>query len=589
LLPAGIVSELPKVAANDNRKPAGTFADGVLDVSLEVDWADFRPETDDGPGIRLVAISETGKSPSIPAPLIRTETGTRVRVTVRNLLEDSTVTAFGFQERPSSQPDSFLVTPGGASTVEFEAGPPGTYLYWLRLGGSERPRHPARQQLSGAFVIDPVGGSPPDRIFVMNIWSERVDSTIAETGRLEALTINGKSWPYTELQRLTVGDTTRWRIVNGSRRNHPMHLHGFFYDVTSVGSTLKDSVYVRRDYRKVVTETMSGRTTMQMEFVPTRPGNWLFHCHLSFHVAPAIRLPGALDPDGKHAVHMAGLVLGLQVDPGPTDLVERGPPRYDTLYVNEYVADTLFNYGFALDPEFRPDSTRPATPGPLLELTQYQPTYVTVVNRMSIPTGVHWHGLELDSWADGVPGWSASDGRVSPVIPPGESFTYKLSLMRPGTFIYHSHLDDVDQLTGGLYGPLLVLPDGERYDPAEDHLAVVGWTRSEAELNGRQNQPEQHAVVGDVHRIRLINIAPAGRVSLSMHKYSAAVPLTFVAKDGADLPEHQCVEVEESMRIGVGETADFTFSPAEPGEYELQVGYRRNRWKQRWIVSAKVD
>lgn len=89
-----------------------------------------------------------------------------------------------------------------------------------------------------------------------------------------------------------------------------------------------------------------------------------------------------------------------------------------------------------------------------------------------MPTGIHWQGLELDGWADGVPGWSASDGMVSPVIDPGDSFTYKLSSMRPGTFIYHSHLDDISQLTGGLYGALIVLGEGEEFDPELDHLAI---------------------------------------------------------------------------------------------------------------------
>ena len=44
--------------------------------------------------------------------------------------------------------------------------------------------------------------------------------------------------------------------------------------------------------------------------------------------------------------------------------------------------------------------------------------------------------------------------------------------MRPGTFIYHSHLDDVHQLSGGLYGPVVVLPEGEWFDPRTDQVMV---------------------------------------------------------------------------------------------------------------------
>ena len=590
LLDPGSQSNLPRVTANDNRTPAGTLNNGVLELNLDIVWADWRIENQDGPGLRVVALAESGKSPTVPGPLIRVETGTRIRVQVRNTLKDSTITVFGLQSRPAEKPDSLVVAPGAVETVEFDADEPGTYFYRVRLGAEIPGRQEEREQLAGAFIIDPKGGAPPDRVFVINIFSTSIDTTV----RLEALTINGLSWPFTERQRPAVGDTVRWRIINASRRLHPMHLHGFFYDVMSRGTLLEDTVYEPEDRRKVVTESMQGRSTMAMEWLPTRPGNWLFHCHLAFHIAPDIRLPGAEQSDHEHHhVHMAGLVLGLEIQPGPTDLISRGEPRHITIYTNEYAADSLYQYGFSLDPDFQPDSLRGSAPGPVLVLRQYQTTYATVVNRMSVPTGVHWHGLELDSWADGVPGWSASDGRVSPAIEPGDKFTYKLSLMRPGTFIYHSHLDDVTQLSGGLYGALLVFAPGDTYDPATDHIAIVGWTtpdplsfETDFALNGRFEQPVQHAVVGETHRIRVINIAPAGMISARMLKGESPVLLKAIAKDGADLPEHQQIELEASPRLGVGETADFTFTPTEPGTYELEIGYPRPeaRWRQTWKV-----
>lgn len=287
---------------------------------------------------------------------------------------------------------------------------------------------------------------------------------------------------------------------------------------------------------------------------------------------------------------MAGLVLGIEVDDGPSDLIARGEPRHITLYALEFPEDSLATYAFSLDPDFRPDSLNLPTPGPVLGLQQYQPTFVTVENRTSISTGVHWHGLEIESWSDGVPGWSASDGKVSPVIPAGGSFTYKLALMRPGTFIYHSHLDDIHQLSGGLYGPLLVFAEDETYDPTADHVYGVGWgapeisSIEEAELNGRFEQPVQEALVGETHRLRLFNIAPAGRVSLRMMKGEMPVPLKYVAKDGADLPPHQQVNIETSPVYGVGETADFEFTPTEAGRYRLEINYPRAGWSQTWEV-----
>ncbi len=592
-LRAGTTSGHTVVVANDNRTPAGSLRDDTLDLHLEVVLADWRIETADGPGLLVAAVSESGGPPMIPAPLIRVEAGTRIRANIHNTLEDSTITVFGLQRHPAEDVDSLVLHPGQTGTVDFDPGDAGTYLYRMRVGSREPTSFtdPERDVLAGALIVDPRGGSPPDRVFVMNVWSSVVDSATVGTNYIEGLTINGKSWPYTERERPQVGDTLRWRVINAMGRNHPMHLHGFYYHVTSRGDMRSDNVYSPENRRLVVTETMRSYTTMAMEWVATRPGTWLFHCHLSFHVSPEIRLPGAIDPAGHSRSHMAGLVVGIEIDPGPTDLIERFEPTEITIHANEYPADSLHEYGFDFAANISSNRGMAKVPGPVLLMKRYQPTYVTVVNNMSIPTGVHWHGLELDAWADGVPGWSASDGRISPVIAPGESFTYKLTLMRPGTFIYHSHLDDVHQLTGGLYGALIVLDDGESYDPTRDHLAIVGWRTpnprklEDAELNGVTEQPAQRAIVGESHRIRVINIAPAGNIFATMMKDSVTVPLIAIAKDGADLPPNQQIAVDRSPRLFVGEAADYLFTPQESGVYELYVGYTRRGWRQRWEVS----
>ncbi|UCC24222.1 MAG: multicopper oxidase domain-containing protein [Gemmatimonadales bacterium] len=596
LIPAGAQSGLPRVAANDNRVAAGVDRAGVRVVSLEVVRAEWRIETEAGPGLRVAAVAEEGRSPTIPAPLIRVTEGTTVRVRVRNGLEGSSITVFGLHERPDPEDGGFELAPGEARTVEFKAGAPGTYLYRVREGPAQEAvqgRIQEREQLAGALVVDPEGGTPTDRIMVINIFGQRVDDAEREQGTsyLEALTINGRSWPYTERMAAKVGATEHWRVVNASRREHPMHLHGFYFTVLSRGDAAADTVYAERDQRLVVTESMLPGTTMAMEWTPTRPGRWLFHCHLSFHVTNRIRLPGAVEVDPEHAhSHMAGLVMGIEVAPGPSDLVATETVAMD-LYANEYGDAPGYRYGFARTPEFAADSLSDV-PGPVLVFHQYQAADVTVHNTMSVPTGVHWHGLELDGWADGVPGWSASDGRVSPVIEPGEEFTYRLSFLRPGTFIYHSHLDDIVQLTGGLYGALIVLPEGGEIDPRTDHVRVWGWNNPEAngledmDLNGRRDATDGTASVGESHRFRIINIAPAGMISAWITREDEPIPYRLHAKDGADLPEHQQVEVPSLQPIGVGETVDFIWTPDRPGVYELRIGYSpQASIPQRWVVT----
>ena len=588
-------SDFPIVAANDNTQPAGKLVSNTLQLNLEVGWSNFYIETNQRPGLKVITIAEKGKAPTVPAPLIRVKTGTIIHVTLHNTLKDSTITFFGLQKRPSVTSDSVVLKPGETKDISFESGEPGTYLYRARIGHCPYLWGNEEEQLGGAFIIDPKTGSKPDRVFVLNIFSTPIDTSLFKNGSLEALTINGKSWPYTEAITPSVGDTLRWRVVNTSEREHPMHLHGFNYHISSMGNMLKDSVFKPGFENTVVTQTMMPGFTMNMQWVASRPGNWLFHCHLSFHVTTEIRLPGMeeLDqPDKKQ--HMAGLVIPIYIKPGPSDLIEKGPSKEINLFANEYMPGKFKRNGFSLSSYFNPDTNTRSAPGPLLILKQFQPTYVTVTNNMSFATSVHWHGLDLDSWADGVPDFSASDGKMSPSILPGKKFTYKLTLMRPGTYMYHSHMNDLNQISSGLYGPIIVLKEDEAYDPRTDHYYVASWkttgpvSMQDVELNGSFEQPTQYVKMGEIHRIRFINIAPAGQIVVKMLKDSIPVPIKFIAKDGTDLPARQQTMIKESQFFGVGETADFEFKPLEAGVYILKFIYGGDfYWTQKWVVTGR--
>ena len=101
--------------------------------------------------------------------------------------------------------------------------------------------------------------------------------------------------------------------------------------------------------------------------------------------------------------------------------------------------------------------------GPALELVRGEPVRITVVNTLSQPTAVHWHGIELESYFDGVAGYSGAGTRLSPLIAPRDSFEVRMTPPRAGTFIYHTHVDEETQQVAGLAGPLLVLEPGARH------------------------------------------------------------------------------------------------------------------------------
>ena len=135
-------------------------------------------------------------------------------------------------------------------------------------------------------------GPPRDRIFVLGVFHE------APAPPPNVMVINGKSWPFTERLTYERGDTVRWRWLNPSGQPHPMHLHGFYFNVGSRGAWAADTVYSPEDRRLAVTETMYPGTTMTMSWVPDQPGNWLFHCHFGGHVSHYLSMTRAASGQG---------------------------------------------------------------------------------------------------------------------------------------------------------------------------------------------------------------------------------------------------------------------------------------------------
>src|SRR5262249_37738533 len=111
-------------------------------------------------------------------------------------------------------------------------------------------------------------------------------------------------------------------------------------------------------------------------------------------------------------------------------------------------------------------------PSSTLMLRQGEPTQITVINRTSAPTTIHWHGLELDSYYDGVGDWSALNDRPRAPIAPNAAFIVRLTPRRAGTFIYHTHTDEGTALAAGLFGTVIVVPDASERDTTERVLLI---------------------------------------------------------------------------------------------------------------------
>jgi hypothetical protein len=82
-----------------------------------------------------------------------------------------------------------------------------------------------------------------------------------------------------------MGDTARWRLLNASINDHAMHLHGFFFEVTSLGNQDRDHAYSIDQVPHVVTQHLDPGETTSIVWTPDRPGRWLLHCHMAAHMA----------------------------------------------------------------------------------------------------------------------------------------------------------------------------------------------------------------------------------------------------------------------------------------------------------------
>ncbi len=108
-------------------------------------------------------------------------------------------------------------------------------------------------------------------------------------------------------------------------------------------------------------------------------------------------------------------------------------------------------------------------PGPTLRFLQGDYAVMHVTNRMDVETSIHWHGLLLPNFFDGVP------YLTTPPIKAGETFTYEFELKQAGTYWYHSHTALQEQ--NGVYGSFVIQDPEEDLDYDRELVIVLSdWT-----------------------------------------------------------------------------------------------------------------
>ena len=211
-------------------------------------------------------------------------------------------------------------------------------------------------------------------------------------------------------------------------------------------------------------------------------------------------------------------------------------------------------------------------PGPVIEAIQGVPLEIAFTNSLSEPTLIHWHGLQIPAAMDGT------QATQRPVAP-GETFTYRFTPPDAGTFWYHPHQNETEQLEKGLYGALIVrgadepIVDREQILVFDDvdadkqgRLAKFGGFRQRHDgregdirlINGKA-EPELTIAAGQVERWRVINASSARYIRLSLHGFRFRI----IGTDGGLIEAP--VEVTEVL-LPPADRVDLLVGPFEEGE-----------------------
>ncbi|WP_410005558.1 multicopper oxidase domain-containing protein [Aequorivita nionensis] len=252
-------------------------------------------------------------------------------------------------------------------------------------------------------------------------------------------------------------------------------------------------------------------------------------------------------------------------------------------------------------------------PGPILEFTEGEYAVIYVKNEMEEETSVHWHGIIIPNFFDGVP------YLTTPPIRPGETFKYEFPITQAGTYWYHSHTMLQEQ--SGVFGSIVINPKEKTLDYDTDLVLMLSdWTNEKpmnvlrnlkrgnewygmkkgtstplnqvigrgafgAQLdfwrqrmegadiadiyypaflvNGQQNPEYPNFKAGEKVRLRIINGSASTQFWMT---FGGEMP-TLVAADGLDVTPIQ----KNKTFIAIAETYDFIVTIPENGKIEFRA------------------
>lgn len=118
-------------------------------------------------------------------------------------------------------------------------------------------------------------------------------------------------------------------------------------------------------------------------------------------------------------------------------------------------------------------------PGPTIRFIEGGNAVINVKNEMDEETSIHWHGILLPNFYDGVPYLN------TPPIKPGETQKYEFPLRQAGTYWYHSHTMLQEQ--SGVYGSIVIEPKKQSFEYDKELVMVLSDWTNEKPMNVLRN------------------------------------------------------------------------------------------------------
>ena len=214
------------------------------------------------------------------------------------------------------------------------------------------------------------------------------------------------------------------------------------------------------------------------------------------------------------------------------------------------------------------------TPGPTIEVVAGDRCRFYVDNRLPEPTSIHWHGVLLPNGMDGI------GGLTQKAIGPGETYVYEFTFTKPGTFMYHPHVDEMTQIALGMSGLIVVHPRARPPRRARDYAIMLHEWKVAAgagrpdplamsdfnvlTMNGKSfpSTAPLVAELGDLVRIRLGNLGPMDHHPIHIHGHAFRV----VETDGGQVPAAARVP-ETTVLVPTGSVRVLELVAEAPGDW----------------------